>query len=66
MVAVELTISMNDRHFMDNIVVLDKTRSITGDMSEENISKIEELLPDKYKNKLIVSILKMNDVVIVE
>lgn len=64
MITVEVTIVENERMFLNTLLLIDHNDYINYDMTEENVDKIHELLPDKYKGKLIIAITKIDEVII--
>ena len=63
MTTLNITVAKNDRYFTESLILIDHTDYVSPDMGEDNIDKIIELLPVKYKHKTIIAIDKVTDVI---
>ena len=66
MITLELTVCKNDKYFMEHIILIDHTDYVNAEMTEENVDKIKELLPIQHRNKQLISIMKITDVVTIK
>ena len=64
MTTLELTMCPNDKYFMESIILIDHTDSVTAEMEEENVDKIHEMLPNPHKTKQLISIMRVLDVIV--
>lgn len=63
MTTLSLTVCKDERYLTDILILTDHTDYVNYDMTEENILRIQEILPEQHKNKLILSISKIHDMV---
>lgn len=62
-----VTIAENDKYFMKTIGLDFKgNNSVTLDMSEDNIDKVKQYLPEKYKHNVIIRLDLVKEVITVE
>ena len=61
-----LTVCPNDHYFMEYIVLADKTNSVSIDMGEDNLKNVMRLLPEKHRDKQLIQITSIHDLVHVD
>ena len=63
MKTVLVTLAQNDKYFTDDILLVDHNDTISHEMSEDNLEKINELLTPKHRDKTILSLGKILEVI---
>jgi len=59
-----LTVCNDEHYFMEDIILVDRTDTVTDDMTEENQDYIRSLLPVELQSKIFIQIAKATHTVI--